>query len=828
MNREQSIDAIADCIYELEPGLDPVQINDIVGKALDTQPKAVRLLESLSADPRQLTNGSDALQPALAKIIRELRAQGAQAVQPPRCYQCHQERALPAKIGPHRICATCYKRERTIKVQCFQCGNLRQRNVEVSGHFYCGTCWKQLLPTAYETLFNALKHSNLQITDQQAAQSARNFTDTGRPADCLRTALELELNAEQWFENPAAGSALFIRLHETLRLAGVNVTPLACGKCGKQPSKRMANVVNGVRCCGRCYRQSKAATCAQCGRTQIIVTHTAQGEGICQTCMKKLPERLEQCVFCGTRRYVAWQSPSGPVCSVCRPKQRLDICTICHKEKPCLFVGTADARCHECSKPQKRCGECGKIRRVLTHKPDGTPVCHVCGRRRENCSQCGKNRIVVARINADAWCEYCYQRSEVSYRDCRRCSAHERLFATELCAKCSAEDALEAFLPEDVRNSNPLAQAIYTVCQRAKPTVILSLSRRRSTALLRTILEAPENLSHEYLDSAGSDAMTRGIRSLLVDAELLEPRDHHLARFEQWILIASESIADPKLRTSFVQFARWRHLRELMSRPSPIPGSLTIARRRELRLVLELIAWLQEQGVDFYSLSQSDVDHWRTFGSNEKYRVKEFLLWANENKLIDRVEIRRPPRTDLNVIGFSEESRNRILVKLLDDQCLWSAVTRFSALLVLLFGARPQQITRLKVSDILVLDSGTYLKLGQEPVLLPDILTRLASAILGERTVARQFTSAEEMHWLLPGSTVGYPMSPSALAKRLRSIEIPASTGRTSAMAILAQSLPPTIVARLTGTTASTAIRWTSAVSASNARYAALTMANKQ
>ena len=185
-----------------------------------------------------------------------------------------------------------------------------------------------------------------------------------------------------------------------------------------------------------------------------------------------------------------------------------------------------------------------------------------------------------------------------------------------------------------------------------------------------------------------------------------------------------------------------------------------------------------------------------------------------------KIEIHRPKRADLNVIGFSDAKRTEILENLLDEQCPWPALIRFGALLVLLFGARPLQITRLKVSDIFFRGPDAYARLGTEPVLLPDVLTQLASAILNNRAAIRQFTTAEETHWLLPGTVTGYPMSAAALAVRLRNIGIPASTGRTSALSMLTQNLPPTIVARLTGTTRGTAIRWMDAVAASNARYA--------
>ena len=59
--------------------------------------------------------------------------------------------------------------------------------------------------------------------------------------------------------------------------------------------------------------------------------------------------------------------------------------------------------------------------------------------------------------------------------------------------------------------------------------------------------------------------------------------------------------------------------------------------------------------------------------------------------------------------------------------------------------------------------------------------------------------------------------------KRLRALGIEPNPHRTAALGTLAQTLPPAILARLTGLSMSNAVRWSTAVAASNARYAPLT-----
>lgn len=281
MNRDQAIETIAAILHDLEPTLDTRQIMETIETAITSQSKAILLLESATVNPDQLINGSDAMDPALARIIRELVQLGAQTVQEPRCYRCKRTRPLPSRVGSHRICDTCYKRERTVKIQCSMCHQARQRRVEISGQFWCGTCWARLLPTAHETLLDVLQNCIPGITTKQAMTAARELSSSVKPSEVLRAAVELDLNAAHWLEHPASGSQLFVKLHAALSATGVALVPLACGRCNVQSSVPMRHLVDGVRCCARWYRQSQQDICIHCDRMQVIVTHDADGNGIC-------------------------------------------------------------------------------------------------------------------------------------------------------------------------------------------------------------------------------------------------------------------------------------------------------------------------------------------------------------------------------------------------------------------------------------------------------------------------------------------------------------------------------------------------------------------
>lgn len=276
------------------------------------------------------------------------------------------------------------------------------------------------------------------------------------------------------------------------------------------------------------------------------------------------------------------------------------------------------------------------------------------------------------------------------------------------------------------------------------------------------------------------------MRSLLVDAGLLPYRDNNLARFEEWITRTAQRITDPRQRAAFVQFARWRHVRELRKRTSPVHSSLTTSRRRELRLVMELLEWLQHQNRALASLTQSDMDRWRASGSAERHRVKPFLTWAHANGMVRRIEILRKPGNALDMAGTAAGERAHLLHGILDPGCTSPVAVRFAAALVLLFGAGPQQIVALRVSDIRTSDERVCLKLGNEPLLLPGALVDLAIKTHENRKAPRLFAPTPDTDWLLPGLRTGYPLAASTLIGSMKLLGVSAARGRTGAMAALA------------------------------------------
>ncbi|MFE7742272.1 hypothetical protein [Nocardia sp. NPDC057455] len=173
------------------------------------------------------------------------------------------------------------------------------------------------------------------------------------------------------------------------------------------------------------------------------------------------------------------------------------------------------------------------------------------------------------------------------------------------------------------------------------------------------------------------------------------------------------------------------------------------------------------------------------------------------------------------MVGLSEDDRWHQLNAVFGAKAV-PARTHLAAALNLLFGIRCQAITQMKVSDVAHFGDLVHVKLGSEPLLLPEEVGLLAQSATRDRQVRRLFGKTTDLHWLYPGASPGYPMTADALAERVRALGVSPSPARTTALASLAMQLPAAIISRWTGLSIAAATRRAEAVAASNAEYAAL------
>ena len=188
---------------------------------------------------------------------------------------------------------------------------------------------------------------------------------------------------------------------------------------------------------------------------------------------------------------------------------------------------------------------------------------------------------------------------------------------------------------------------------------------------------------------------------------------------------ASATIPDSVEQRCFIQFARWRHLRFLRSSQTPTTIGQARSRRRELTLVVELLIWVRRRGRSLATLEQGDVARWRAAGPTERQRVKAFLDWTRRNDHSRRIIIEFRNSRQLAVTGLDPDHRWQLLAKVFAPDCTIAPTTRLAAALVLLYGIRVSKLVALRIEDVSRREGLVFVRLGQEPLALPDELGRV-------------------------------------------------------------------------------------------------------
>jgi hypothetical protein len=114
-----------------------------------------------------------------------------------------------------------------------------------------------------------------------------------------------------------------------------------------------------------------------------------------------------------------------------------------------------------------------------------------------------------------------------------------------------------------------------------------------------------------------------------------------------------------------------------------------------------------------------------------------------------------------------------------------------------------------------------HLRLGREPVTLPEPLAGLILGLLARRRGHAALDHQGTSPWLFPGGRPGQPISAYQLAQRLRQLGLHPAQSRTTALFGLATELPAAVLARLLGIHIKVAVEWQHASAGDWATYAA-------
>lgn len=471
-------------------------------------------------------------------------------------------------------------------------------------------------------------------------------------------------------------------------------------------------------------------------------------------------------------------------------------------------------------RPTKRCSRCRRTMIIGQNWPEGF-VCASCTRhgvlRRGRCPGCGTDRALPG-FNADGQpiCVSCAG-IPTSFR-CSTCGIEDEAFYAHTCLRCSLKRRLAGLLDDGAGSVAPrLAPFFDALASMPEPRRGLKwLNSPVVRAQLCALATGAVVLSHEGIDTFEPGNGREYLRELLMTHGCLPVRDTYLMAFERWERRRLATIDNPADRQTIRIYLRWRHHRELEARAAgaPLRASMTNAARCRTNSAVRLLVWLREQDVALGECAQGDLDVWFATTTNAVGAV-DFLRWAMRHQRCPRLVV--PPSQRRASAAASESHRVELLARLVaDDQIVLS--DRVAGCLTLLLAQPITRVCALRIADIDKHDGEVRLRLGDDPIALPDAVGRLVATLARHRPHLVSSANVGSP-WLFPGNFPGHHLSGAYMSGRLTAIGI-TEHDRQASLRQLVREVPGPVVAKALGFSPQTTARHASELGTDWAAYA--------
>jgi hypothetical protein len=582
-----------------------------------------------------------------------------------------------------------------------------------------------------------------------------------------------------------------LRLIDKLCDAGTQkITHPACPRCHRVI--HLHRRIDGQWLCRNCVAKSRAQPCSRCGVLREAATRDKHGRPLCPHCLITDPANHEACLNCRRRRPVAVRTPDGPLCENCRPVPTMT-CSICGRRAPCWISKTT-----------------------------GEPWCRACKQRWARCTGCGQVQLVRGGTADEPLCATCTRPDPSFWRSCPTCG-HNAQLRSGPCPRCTVRRRLHELLRDEAGEIRPELQALYdNLANYERPTTVLAwLDKSKAPVILRELGAGQRPLTQAALDELPDTKPLKHLRSILVATGALPARDEQMARLERWMTRTIAERPDPDERKLLHRYAVWHLLRRLRRRTkgTDTTHSQFAGGRQHLRAAIVLLDWLTARDLTLATARQGDLETWLTSkDATHRHEAGHFVRWAKSQKLtsLDFPAVRWGGPTGV----IDTEARWERARWLLHDDTL-KPEDRVAGLLVLLYAQWPAAISRLTLDHVDTAEHEVRIRLGREPVVLPEPLAALVHKVVATRRGHAAIGDQGTSPWLFPGGQPGRPISAYQLAERLRQLGLRPGQSRSTALFQLATDLPAALLARMLGIHISVAVAWQRASSGDWTSYAA-------
>ena len=454
--------------------------------------------------------------------------------------------------------------------------------------------------------------------------------------------------------------------------------------------------------------------------------------------------------------------------------------------------------------------------------PEGF-VCASCVRhgvlRHGRCPGCGTTRALPGfDASEQPICVDCAG-IPTSFR-CTTCGIEDEAFYAHTCQRCSLKKRLAGFLDDGAGQVAPgLASLFDALVSMPEPRRGLNwLNEAPVRERLAALATGEVALTHAGVDIFDPGNGREYLRELLMTHGCLPDGDVYLMAFERWETHRLATIDDPADCQTIRVYLRWRHHRELAARAAtgPLTASMTYAARSRTNSGLRLLLWLRERDVTLAKCTQGDLDAWFATTTNA-VRGIDFLRWAMRHQRCPRLVV--PVSQRPSTAAAPESHRLELLARLLVDEKIVLS-DRVAGCLITLLAQPITRVCALRIDDIDEYESEIRLRLGDDPVVLPEAIGKLVAALVAHRP--HMLTAANESSpWLFPSHFPGHHISGSHMSSRMTAIGV-TRNDRQAALRQLVREVPGPVVAKAMGFSPQTTARHASELGTDWSAYAGI------
>jgi hypothetical protein len=269
---------VVDLLADVETGLSPTAIRDVVVGVAGGRAKRRRLAHAVQQRPGVFSDGRSPAPRVVADLLTALRTAGAVNISAPVCAECGKGLRAVHRRGQDWYCGV----HGPAAEQCGRCGNLRP--VAMRDHQQRPHCW-QCPPPAEPDPVHIVLEVVAGIDPLLPADLVTGAIGCAAPQSGQRRRLAWALRDRPGLltgDGAHAPVPSVLRLIDALLTAGAHgIIRPGCPHCGRVIA--LVKPHDGVRLCRNCTAKSRAETCAGCGVHREPATRDEHGQPLCPT-----------------------------------------------------------------------------------------------------------------------------------------------------------------------------------------------------------------------------------------------------------------------------------------------------------------------------------------------------------------------------------------------------------------------------------------------------------------------------------------------------------------------------------------------------------------